>query len=139
MIGYVEIDTEVLAISVDSHFSHLAWRKTSRDNGGLGQVNIPLVADITKSISQSYGVLVEDENDPLNGASLRGLFIIDGKGTIRSITINDEQVGRNAEETLRTIKAFKHADEHGVVCPAGWKPGSKTIIPDQDKSKEYFK
>jgi len=74
----------------------------------------------------------------LNGATLRGLFIIDGKGKIRSITINDEQVGRNVDETLRTIQAFQHADEHGVVCPAGWKPGSKTIIPDQVKSKEYF-
>ena len=128
-----------MAISVDSHFSHLAWRKTPRENGGLGHIDIPLVADITKKISRDYGVLVEDCSDPLNGATLRGLFIIDGKGMVRSVTINDEQVGRNADETLRTIKAFQHADEHGVVCPAGWKPGSKTIIPDQDKSKEYFK
>ena len=86
-----------MAISVDSHFSHLAWRKTSRENGGLGQIDISLVADITKSISRDYGVLVEDGNDALNGATLRGLFIIDGKGIVRSITINDEQVGRNVE------------------------------------------
>ena len=128
----------MIAISVDSHFSHLAWRKTARELGGLGQIDIPLVADITKEISREYGVLVENPSDPLNGATLRGLFIIDGKGIIRSITINDEQVGRNAEETIRTIKAFQHADKHGVVCPAGWKPGDKTIIPDQDKSKTYF-
>ena len=83
-------------------------------------------------------MLVEDPLDGLNGATLRGLFIIDGNGKIRSITINDEQVGRNAEETIRTIQAFQHADAHGVVCPAGWRPGQKTIIPDQDKSKTYF-
>ena len=130
---------EVLAISVDSHFSHLAWRKTSRENGGLGHIDIALVADITKEISRKYGVLVEDPEDALNGATLRGLFIIDGQGKVRSITINDEQVGRNADETLRTIQAFQHADKNGVVCPAGWKPGAKTIIPDQDKSKDYFK
>ena len=129
----------MLAVSVDSHFSHLAWRKTSRENGGLGQIDISLVADITKSISRDYGVLVEDVDDALNGATLRGLFIIDGKGIVRSITINDEQVGRNVDETLRTIKAFKHADQYGVVCPAGWTPGAKTIVPDQDKSKDYFK
>ncbi len=105
----------------------------------MGHIEIPLVADITKEISRAYGVLVENPEDPLNGATLRGLFIIDGKGKVRSITINDEQVGRNADETLRTIQAFQHADAHGVVCPAGWKPGAKTIVPDQDKSKEYFK
>jgi alkyl hydroperoxide reductase subunit AhpC len=129
----------VIAVSVDSHFSHLAWKNTPREKGGLGQINIPLLADITKEISRNYGVLVEDPLDGLNGATLRGLFVIDGKGKIRSITINDEQVGRNVDETIRIIQAFQHADKHGVVCPAGWKPGSKTIIPDQNKSKDYFK
>lgn len=91
------MNTEVLAVSVDSHFSHLAWRKTPRKAGGLGDINIPLVADITKSISRNYGVLVENPKDGLNGATLRGLFIIDAKGIVRSVTINDEQVGRNPE------------------------------------------
>ncbi len=81
---------------------------------------------------------MEDPSDSLYGATLRGLFIIDKKGIIRSITINDEQVGRNVEETLRIIKAFQHAEEYGVVCPASWQPGSKTIIPDQIKKSEYF-
>ena len=120
-----------MAISVDSHFSHLAWKKTARENGGLGSLNIPLLADITKEVSRTYGVLVEDPEDGLNGATLRGLYIIDGKRKIRSLTINDEQVGRNVDETIRIIQAFQHADKHGVVCPAGWTPGSKTIIPDQ--------
>lgn len=96
------------------------------------------MADITKNIAKDYEVLVEDPEDQLYGATLRGLFIIDGNRKIRSITINDEQVGRNVDETIRLIKAFQHADKHGVVCPANWKPGSKTIIPDQDQSKQYF-
>ena len=87
----------MLAISVDSHFSHLAWRKTAREQGGLGHIDIPMVSDITKTIAREYGVLVEDCEDPLNGATLRGLFVIDGKGKVRSVTINDEQVGRNAD------------------------------------------
>lgn len=83
--------------------------------------------------------MVDNDRDPLNGASLRGLIIIDGNRIIRSITINDEQVGRSVEETYRLVQAFQHADKHGVVCPANWKPGSKTIIPDQVKMSEYFK
>ena len=82
--------------------------------------------------------MVENEEDPMNGISLRGLVVIDPSGKVRSITINDEQVGRNAEETLRLVQAFQHADKHGVVCPASWKPGSKTIIPNQEKMNEYF-
>ena len=117
----------------------MAWRKTARKDGGLGPIDIPLVADITKEISAQYNVLVDNPEDELNGASLRGLVIIDEKGKIRSITINDEQVGRSVEETYRLVQAFQHADKHGVVCPANWKPGSKTIIPDQVKMSEYFK
>lgn len=97
-----------------------------------------MVSDITKEISAEYGVLVDDRDDPLDGASLRGLVIIDDKRIIRSITINDEQVGRSVDETYRLVQAFQHADKNGVVCPANWKPGSKTIIPDQVKMSEYF-
>lgn len=97
-----------------------------------------MVSDITKEISAQYGVLVDNSQDPLDGASLRGLVIIDNKGVIRSITINDEQVGRSVDETYRLVQAFQHSDKFGVVCPANWKPGSKTIIPDQIKMAEYF-
>ena len=90
--AFKEIGAEVLAVSVDSHFSHLAWRKAERSKGGLGEINFPLVADITKQISREYGVLVENPEDGLHGATLRGLFVIDGTGKIRSIMINDEQV-----------------------------------------------
>lgn len=118
---------------MDSHFSHLAWRKTQRKEGGLGEIDIPLVSDITKEISDAYGVLVKNSEDGLYGASLRGLIIIDGNRVIRSVTINDEQVGRSVDETYRLVQAFQYADKNGVVCPANWKPGSKTIIPDQVK------
>eukprot|EP01027_Heterolobosea_sp_BB2_P020985 GEZU01029989.1.p1 GENE.GEZU01029989.1~~GEZU01029989.1.p1 ORF type:complete len:198 (+),score=85.45 GEZU01029989.1:77-670(+) len=128
-----DIGCEVAAISVDSEYSHLAWINTPRKQGGLGQMNIPIISDITKQISRDYGVLLEDA-----GVALRGLFIIDDKGILRQITINDLPVGRSVDETLRLIKAFKFTDEHGEVCPANWTPGAATIKPDPKASLEYF-
>ncbi len=133
-----QLNTEVVGISTDSHFTHLAWIRTPRSQGGLGNLTFPLVADISKKISSNYGVLVENEEDDLFGAALRGLFIIDDKGIIRSFTVNDAPVGRSVEETLRIISAFQYAEKHGEVCPANWKPGDKTIKPDQEKKREYF-
>ena len=127
-----KIGAEVIGASVDSHFTHLAWTKTSRKDGGLGKMNIPLVSDLTKQISADYGVLLEA------GISLRGLFIIDPKGFLRQITMNDLPVGRSVDETLRLVQAFQFTDENGEVCPANWKPGSKTIIPDPEKKLDYF-
>jgi peroxiredoxin (alkyl hydroperoxide reductase subunit C) len=135
---FKDINASVVGISTDSHFTHLAWLKTPRKSGGVGNLNFPLLADISKKISKNFQVLVEDETDDLFGASLRGLFIIDDKGIIRSITINDAAVGRSVDETLRLVQAFQHADKYGDVCPANWKPGKDTIIPDQEKKNEYF-
>ncbi|XP_058381582.1 peroxiredoxin-2 isoform X2 [Diceros bicornis minor] len=138
---------EVLGVSVDSQFTHLAWINTPRKEGGLGPLNIPLLADVTRSLSRDYGVLKEDEGIAYSGSSqlltmnadiFRGLFIIDGKGVLRQITINDLPVGRSVDEALRLVQAFQYTDEHGEVCPAGWKPGSDTIKPNVDDSKEYF-
>lgn len=112
---FKKLNTEVMAISVDSEFTHLAWMKTPRNEGGLGKINIPLVSDITKEISKKYGVLLENE-----GVALRGLFIIDTKGYVRQITVNDLPVGRNVDEVLRLISAFQFSDKHGEVCPANW-------------------
>uniref|UniRef100_A0A3Q3VQ48 thioredoxin-dependent peroxiredoxin n=1 Tax=Mola mola TaxID=94237 RepID=A0A3Q3VQ48_MOLML len=106
---------------------------TPRKQGGLGTMKIPLVSDTRHTISTDYGVLKEDE-----GIAYRGLFIIDPKGILRQITINDLPVGRSVEETLRLVQAFQFTDKHGEVCPAGWKPGSDTIKPDVQKSKEFF-
>ncbi|KAF7725453.1 thioredoxin peroxidase Tpx1 [Apophysomyces ossiformis] len=127
------LDTAVIAASTDSEFSHLAWVNTERKQGGLGEMKIPLLADKTKKIARDYGVLIEDA-----GIALRGLFIIDPKGIVRQITINDLPVGRSVDEILRLVEAFKFTDEHGEVCPAGWQKGAKTIKPDVEKSKEYF-
>jgi len=125
---------EVLGVSVDSHFSHLAWINTPRKAGGLGgSLNIPLLADLGGKISRDYGVLIDEV-----GHSLRGLFIINEKGIVRQITINDPPVGRNVDEVLRLLKAFKHTDEHGEVCPAGWNPGDRTMKADPVESKTYF-
>lgn len=132
------LGAEIVAVSVDSQFTHLAWMKTPRNQGGVGSLNFPLVADLTKNMGRDYGVLVENEHDELYGAHLRGLFIISDDQTIRSIQINDAPVGRSVDETLRLIEAFKYTDSHGEVCPANWKKGDKTIIPDQEKKKEYF-
>ena len=98
-------------------------------------MQIPLVADTSKRISASYGVLVTEEDDDMYGAALRGLFVIDPKGVVRSIQINDDAVGRNVEETLRVLKAFQWADSHdGEACPASWKPGEETIKTVSDTS-----
>jgi alkyl hydroperoxide reductase subunit AhpC len=127
------INCEVVACSTDSHFSHLAWVLTPRKQGGLGDMKIPLLSDNTGEMSRAYGVYKEDE-----GIAFRGLFIIDGKGIIRQMTINDLPVGRSVDETLRLVQAFQYTDIHGEVCPAGWKPGQDTMKPDPKESKAYF-
>ncbi|XP_054722188.1 peroxiredoxin-2-like [Uloborus diversus] len=126
------LNTELIAASVDSHFSHLAWINTPRKHGGLGSMNIPVLSDLSKSIAKDYGVLLD------SGIALRGLFIIDPQGIVRQITINDLPVGRSVDEALRLVKAFQFVEKHGEVCPANWKPDSPTIKPDPKKAMEYF-
>eukprot|EP00669_Euglena_mutabilis_P004072 TRINITY_DN1520_c0_g1_i1.p2 TRINITY_DN1520_c0_g1~~TRINITY_DN1520_c0_g1_i1.p2 ORF type:complete len:229 (+),score=101.77 TRINITY_DN1520_c0_g1_i1:23-688(+) len=130
---FKSVNAELIAVSVDSHFSHLAWINTPRNKGGLGHMEIPLVADLNKQISTDYGVLIEGA-----GIALRGLFIIDGEGKIRSLTINDLPVGRSVEEALRLVNAFQFVEKHGEVCPANWSPGAATMKPDPKGSQEYF-
>nr|ABY76309.1 thioredoxin peroxidase [Ixodes ricinus] len=127
------LNAEVIACSVDSPFTHLAWINTPRKQGGLGPIKIPLLSDLTHQISKDYGVYLEDL-----GHSLRGLFIIDDKGKLRQITMNDLPVGRSVDETLRLVQAFQYTDKHGEVCPAGWKPGGDTIIPNPEDKLKYF-
>lgn len=129
-----ELNTEVVAISTDSHFSHLAWTNIPRKEGGLGPMKMALLSDFNKRISRDYGVLVEEE-----GIALRGMFLIDPKGVLRQITINDLPVGRSVDEAIRLVQAFQHVEKHGEVCPAGWLPDSKTIKPSPEASKEYFR
>ena len=127
-------DTEVLGVSVDSQYSHLAWLQTDREAGGLGDIAYPLVSDLNKTIAKNYNVLDEEA-----GVAVRGLFIIDPDGVIMHATVNNLPVGRNVDETLRVLQAFQHIRSHpDEVCPADWTPGDPTMNPDPIKSKEYF-
>lgn len=131
---FKSIGCEVVAASCDSHFSHLAWTNVPRKEGGVGDLQIPLLADKSFSIAKAYGVLNEE-----TGVPYRGLFIIDENQILRQITVNDLPVGRSVDETLRLVQAFKYTDKHGEVCPANWKPGSKTMKPSPKESLDYFK
>jgi alkyl hydroperoxide reductase subunit AhpC len=123
---------EVIGVSVDSQFSHLAWIKMPRTEGGLGGLKYPLVADLTKKISCDYGVLLD------GGIALRGLFLVDKGGVVRHVTINDLPIGRSVDEALRVLDALQFFEKNGEVCPADWKPGKATIKPGVKESKEYF-
>ena len=126
------LDTEVIGVSVDSHFSHLAWKNTPRKEGGLGQINYPLVADLNKTISRDYGVLIDA------GIALRGLFIINPEGVVQYQVVHDLGIGRNVDETLRVLKALQTVAKTGEVCPANWAEGGDTMKGDPEGSKEYF-
>jgi peroxiredoxin (alkyl hydroperoxide reductase subunit C) len=131
---FARLNSEILAVSVDSPFSHLAWVQTERKSGGLGDIAYPLVSDLTKTIARAFHVLDEDA-----GTALRGLFLIDPDGVILHSTINDLAVGRSVDETLRVLQAFQHVQAHpDQVCPAGWTPGARTMHPDPAGSREYF-
>ncbi len=117
------LNTEIIGISVDSEFAHLAWIQTERKLGGLGDLNYPLVSDLKREISMAYNVL-----DPDFGAALRGLFIIDRSGIVQYATVNNLSFGRSVDETLRVLQAIQHVQAHpNEVCPVDWQPGSKTI------------
>ena len=117
------LNTEIIGISVDSEFAHLAWIQTERKLGGLGDLNYPLVSDLKREISVAYNVL-----DPDFGAALRGLFIIDRSGIVQYATVNNLSFGRSVDETLRVLQAIQHVQAHpNEVCPVDWQPGGKTI------------
>lgn len=125
---------QVIGCSTDSKFSHAAWRNTAVENGGIGEVKYPLIADQTLSIARDYGVLLEDD-----GIALRGTFLIDKEGVVRHSTINDLPLGRNIDETLRLVDALQFAEEHGEVCPAGWAKGEAGMTPTGDGVASYLK
>ena len=130
---FKKLNAEVLGVSVDSKYSHLAWTEKKREEGGISGLAYPLLADLKKEITASFQVLAD------GGAfALRGLFIIDPDGIVQHATINANAVGRSVDETLRVLQAFQYVKEHGEVCPADWKPGKKAMKADWEKSKEYF-
>ena len=124
---------EILGVSVDSKYSHLAWIQTPRNQGGIGDINYPLVADLNKEIGNAFNILDEE------GKALRGLYLIDPDGVIVHATINNLPVGRNVDETLRLLQAFQYVQSNpDEVCPANWTPGAATMPEDPKGSKEYF-
>ncbi len=125
-------NVQVIGCSVDSHFSHLAWKNTPVDQGGIGNVRYPLVADLTKSIARDYDVLLDD------GVALRGSFLIDRDGVVRHQVVNDLPLGRNIDEMLRMVEALQYTEEHGEVCPAGWHEGEPAMQPTPEGVASYL-
>ncbi|MBI4970092.1 MAG: peroxiredoxin [Rhodospirillales bacterium] len=132
MKAFGERNTKVVAVSVDSQFTHLAWKNTAVEAGGLGNVQFPMVADLTKSIARSYGVLVND------AVALRGTFLIDRAGVVRHMLVNDLPLGRNVDEAVRLVDALQFHEEHGEVCPAGWNKGKAGMKASPDGVAKYL-
>lgn len=125
-------NTAVIGVSVDSEFTHVAWRQTPVDKGGIGPVGYPLVADLNKSIARAYGVLLNE------AVALRGLFLIDTHGVVRHALVNDLPLGRSVDEALRLVDALQYHEEHGEVCPANWKQGEKAMKPTAAGVADYL-
>jgi Peroxiredoxin len=132
LAAFKEKGVKVVAVSVDSHFTHLAWKNTPVDKGGLGNVQFPLVADLTKSIAKSFGVLIDD------AVALRGTFLIDKDGVVQSAHINNLPLGRNVDEALRLVDALQFHEEHGEVCPAGWQKGKAGMQASPEGVAKYL-
>jgi peroxiredoxin (alkyl hydroperoxide reductase subunit C) len=122
----------VIGVSIDSQFSHFAWRETPVEKGGIGRINFPLVADLNKQIARDYDVLLND------AVALRGSFLIDANGTVRHAVVNDLPLGRNVDEMLRMIDAQQFTDEFGEVCPAGWQKGDEGMKANTEGVAEYL-
>ncbi len=124
---------QVVGVSTDSHFSHLAWKNQDVKIGGIGDIRYPLVSDFAKTISRDYGVLLEDE-----GVALRGSFLIDREGVLQHAVINNLPLGRNIHEMIRMVDALQFTEKYGEVCPANWEEGKESMKADQEGLKEYF-
>jgi peroxiredoxin 2/4 len=125
-------NAQVIGCSVDSHFTHLAWKNTPRKQGGIGPIKYPLVADLNKQISRDYGVLLDA------GIALRGLFLIDKAGVVRHALINDLPIGRSVDEAIRVLDALQFHEEHGDVCPANWHQGEEAMKPTAEGVASYL-
>jgi peroxiredoxin (alkyl hydroperoxide reductase subunit C) len=125
-------DCDVIGVSVDSHFTHLAWRNTPVNKGGIGPVKYPLVADLDKAISRAYDVLINE------AVALRGLFLIDRTGVVRHQIVNDLPLGRNIDEALRMVEALQFVETHGEVCPANWVEGKPGMKPSTEGVADYL-
>ncbi len=129
---FKELGVEVIGVSIDSQFTHHAWRETPVNNGGIGKVGYPLVADITHSICQAYGI------EHPAGVALRGSFLIDKEGIVQSQQVNNLPLGRNVDEMVRLVEALQFTEEHGEVCPAGWNKGDSGMKPSTEGVASYL-
>ena len=129
---FKEKNCEVIGVSVDSSYTHLAWKNTPVDKGGIGNIQYPIVADITKNISRDYGVLIND------AVALRGLFLIDKAGVVRHALVNDLPLGRSVDEALRILDALQYHEKHGEVCPANWRQGMEAMKPTAEGVASYL-
>jgi peroxiredoxin (alkyl hydroperoxide reductase subunit C) len=123
---------EVFGVSVDSKFTHLAWKNTALEDGGIGNIQFPLIQDLNKEIARSYGILLN------SSVALRGLFLIDPTGTVRHCVINDLPLGRSVNEALRMLDAVQFVDTHGEVCPANWQEGDEAMKPTAEGVASYL-
>ncbi len=130
---FQERGVEIVGVSVDSQYSHFAWKNTPVKEGGIGNIDYPLVSDLTKQISRDYDVLFEEA-----GVAFRGTFLINKEGIIKHATINDLGLGRNIDEALRMVDALRYHEEHGEVCPANWDEGQEAIKPTTEGIAEYL-
>jgi peroxiredoxin (alkyl hydroperoxide reductase subunit C) len=129
---FAKKNTVLLGVSVDSQFSHFAWRQTPVNKGGIGEIGFPLVADLDKKIARAYDVLLND------AVALRGLFLIDTHGVVRHQVVNDLPIGRNVDEAIRTLDALQFTEEHGEVCPANWREGDEAMKPTAEGVASYL-
>lgn len=133
MAEFEKRNVQVIGVSIDSHFTHNAWRNTPVNEGGIGAVKYPLVADMSHAICKAYGVETED-----GAVALRGSFLIDASGTVRHQVVNDLPLGRNVDEMLRMVDALQFHEEHGEVCPAGWQEGAPGMKDTPDGVAAYL-
>jgi peroxiredoxin 2/4 len=125
-------NAQVIGVSVDSHYTHLAWKNTPRKAGGIGPIKYPLVADLNKEVARKYGVLLDA------GIALRGLFLIDKEGVVRHALINDLPIGRSVDEAVRVLEALQFHEENGDVCPANWHKGEEAMKPTAEGVAAYL-
>ncbi|MCJ9429685.1 peroxiredoxin [Kordiimonas marina] len=133
MAKFKELGVKVVACSIDSQFTHIAWRNTSTKEGGLGPVDFPMVADVTKQVARDYDVLIEEA-----GVALRGTFLIGKDGLVWHQTVNNLPLGRNVDEFVRLVEALQFHEEHGEVCPAGWNKGDEGMKADAAGVADYL-
>ncbi|MEO1750965.1 peroxiredoxin [Thiofaba sp. EF100] len=132
MARFKELNVQVVGVSIDSHYTHYAWRNTPVDKGGIGPVQFPLVADIKHEIAQAYGIEHPD------GVALRASFLIDREGVVQHQVVNNLPLGREVDEMIRLVEALQYTEQHGEVCPAGWRKGQAGMKATAEGVAEYL-